>query len=123
MPTGPHPNALDLDAIFRSVRAALDIPDWELVENIYLVGSIADPTQDIDRDGEPRSDIDIVLVQTEQFDLADEPIYNGSNPADIPLTTTDDEAWGNRTMDLFSGFTPPYDPDERDDAHIELYPR
>ncbi|WP_254274620.1 hypothetical protein [Haloarcula marina] len=103
---GVDPSQLDLDLIAEHVQANLRITDWSGVHSVWLTGSFANPDKPIDRAGENPSDVDIILVQEDYDSLEDqEPIFDGTIPATIPVRTVDGIEYGERMMDLMSGYT------------------
>lgn len=119
MPT-PDPSSLDLEYISTHVQEALNVEDWDTVHSIWLTGSFAHPIKPIDRDGASSdSDIDVILVTHDYLDQ-DTPVYHGLYPADIPIRTVDGTEYGERVMDLFSGYLEP--PDHNEGHYLRLYP-
>ena len=105
----PNPSDLDYELIARHAVDALNV-NWAHVRGLWMTGSFTDPETPIHEE----SDIDVVLVHESLTAMMEDdeagPIYNGANPAEIPVQTVDGDTYGRRTMDLFSGFTrpPPY---------------
>ncbi|WP_262174471.1 hypothetical protein [Haloarcula laminariae] len=109
---------LDLELIAKHVRTNLEITDWSGVDSVWLTGSFANPDKPIDRP-ESQSDIDIILVQEDYDSLENqEPIYDGANPETVPVRTIDGTDYGDRTMDLMSGYIDA--PDPSDGSYIRL---
>lgn len=61
-----NPKNIRLDVLYNQVVERIPIKH-EYIDGIYLVGSIADPTKQIDKNGE-LSDIDIFLDVSEEAD-------------------------------------------------------